>query len=194
MVSPITAFPVSDGVALRSLTESLHKTVSVFLYSRYNLARAALSGFPLYCGMLDAVLGVCAPFPFGDLARMWNSIVSILEHSIFIYFVSAERFTYAFIRTSSIFSVICYVCWAKVLTDHPEICDNCFVVKYFETNFWTLNENPIWHRSCASAETWHSSCNLRMRIHIKPLKCTSSSRTDLSLYSYHRSKQQRFCA
>ena len=43
--------------------------------------------------------------------------------------------------------------WAKVLTDHPKICDNCFVLKYFETNFGTLNENAIWHQSCASADT-----------------------------------------
>ena len=47
-----------------------------------------------------------------------------------------------------------FIYWAKVLhvTDHPKIHDNCFVVKYIETNFGTLNENTVWHQSCASAE------------------------------------------
>ena len=75
--------------------------------------------------------------------------------------------------------------WAKVLTDHPKICDNWFVFKYFETNFGTLNQNAIWHQSCASAGTWRSSCSLRMGIHIKPLKCMCNSRKDLNLNSNH---------
>ena len=58
-----------------------------------------------------------------------------------------------------------YLYWVKVLTDHPKNRDNCFVVKYFETNFGILNENTVWHQSCASAGTWCSSCSLRMRKH-----------------------------
>ena len=66
--------------------------------------------------------------------------------------------------------IFIHIYWAKVLTDHPKICDNCFVVKYFETNFGILNENAIWHQSYASAGTWLSSCSLHMCIYIKPLK------------------------
>ena len=35
------------------------------------------------------------------------------------------------------------VYWAKSLTDHPNICDNWFVVKYFETNFGPLHKNAF---------------------------------------------------
>ena len=76
--------------------------------------------------------------------------------------------------------------WAKVLIDHPNNRDICFVVKYFEMNFGILNENTVWHQSCASAGIWYSSCSLRMRIHIKPLKCICNSRNDLNLNSNHR--------
>ena len=76
--------------------------------------------------------------------------------------------------------------WAKVLTDHPKNRDNCFVVKYFETNFGISNENTVWRQSCASTETWCSSCSLHMRIDIKPLKCTCNSRNDLNLNSNRR--------
>ena len=84
-----------------------------------------------------------------------------------------------------------HVYWAKVLTDQPKICDNCFVVKYFETNFGTLNENAVWHQSCAWAGIWHSSCSLRWRVHIKPLKCTCNSRKNLYLNSNHRNVNKK---
>ena len=57
-----------------------------------------------------------------------------------------------------------YIYWAKVLTDHPNNCDKCFVVQYLEMNFRTLNENTIWHQSCASAGIWRFACSL----HIPP--------------------------
>ena len=78
-----------------------------------------------------------------------------------------------------------HIYWAKVLTDHPKNCDNCFVVQYFGLNFGTINENTNWHQSYTSAGIWHSACSLRMRIHIKPLKCTCNSRNDLNLNSNH---------
>ena len=78
-----------------------------------------------------------------------------------------------------------HIYWAKVLTDHPKNCDNCFVVQYFGLNVGTINENTIWHQSYTSAGIWHSACSLRMRIHIKPLKCTCNSRNDLNLNSNH---------
>ena len=34
----------------------------------------------------SAVLIVCVPFSFGVLGRMWNSIVSVPNHCLFIYF------------------------------------------------------------------------------------------------------------
>ena len=73
---------------------------------------------------------------------------------------------------------------AKVLTDHPKNCDN-FVVQYFGLTFGTLNENTIWHQSCASAGILHSVCSLRMCIHIKPFKRMCNSRNNLNLNSNH---------
>ena len=35
---------------------------------------------------LYAVLIVCVRFPFGDRGWMWNSIVSVPDHCLFIYF------------------------------------------------------------------------------------------------------------
>ena len=77
--------------------------------------------------------------------------------------------------------------WAKILTDHPKNCDNVFVVQYFGMNFGTLNENTVWHQSCASVGICHSACSLRMRIYIKPLICTCNARNDLN----RNSNQQR---
>ena len=34
-----------------------------------------------------AVLSVCVPFPFGVWGRMWNLIVSVPDHCLFIYFL-----------------------------------------------------------------------------------------------------------
>ena len=36
--------------------------------------------------LLYAVLIVCVPFPFGVWGRMWNSIVSVPNHGLFILF------------------------------------------------------------------------------------------------------------
>ena len=74
---------------------------------------------------------------------------------------------------------------AKILADHPTNCDNVFVVQYFGLNFGTFNENTIWHQSCTSAGTWQSAYSLRMRIQIKPLKCTCNLRNDLNRNSNH---------
>ena len=73
--------------------------------------------------------------------------------------------------------------WAKVLTDHPKSCDNCFVVQYFGMNFITLNENTIWYKSYASPGIWHSACSLCMCIHRKPLKRKCNLSNDLNLNS-----------
>ena len=44
--------------------------------------------FHLCCFYFSAVLHVTlgVPFPFGILGRIWNSIVSIPDHCLFIYF------------------------------------------------------------------------------------------------------------
>ena len=38
-----------------------------------------------YAVLLNTVLIVCAPFPFGVWGRMWNSIVSVPDHCLFTY-------------------------------------------------------------------------------------------------------------
>ena len=49
--------------------------------------RAVPLAFHLCCFYFSAVLTVGVPFPFGVYGRMWNSIVSVLDHCLFIYFV-----------------------------------------------------------------------------------------------------------
>ena len=47
--------------------------------------RAAPLAFHLCCFYFGAVLVVRVPFPFGVWGRMWNSIVSVPDHCLFIY-------------------------------------------------------------------------------------------------------------
>ena len=42
--------------------------------------------FHLCCFYFSAVIIVNVPFPFGVYGRMWNSIVSVPVHCLFIYF------------------------------------------------------------------------------------------------------------
>ena len=49
--------------------------------------RAVPLTFHLCCFNFSAVLVVCVRFPFGVWVRMWNSIVSVPDHCLFIYFV-----------------------------------------------------------------------------------------------------------
>ena len=39
--------------------------------------------------LLYAVLIVCVPFPYGVWGRMWNSILSVSDHCLVIYFSNA---------------------------------------------------------------------------------------------------------
>ena len=50
--------------------------------------KAVLLAFHLCCFNCSAVLVVCVPFPFGVWGRMWNLIVLVPDHCLFIY--SAE--------------------------------------------------------------------------------------------------------
>ena len=43
--------------------------------------------FHLYCFDFSAVLIVGVPFPFGVEVMMWNLIVSVPDHCLFIYFI-----------------------------------------------------------------------------------------------------------
>ena len=47
--------------------------------------RAVPLPFP-FCCFFSVVLIVCVPFPIGVQGRMWNSIVSVADHCLFIYF------------------------------------------------------------------------------------------------------------
>ena len=42
--------------------------------------------FHVCCFYFSAVLTVSVPFQFGAEGRMWNSIVSVPDHCLFIYF------------------------------------------------------------------------------------------------------------
>ena len=48
--------------------------------------RAVPLAFHLCCFYFSAVLIVGIPFPFGVYGRLWNSIVSVPDHCLFIYF------------------------------------------------------------------------------------------------------------
>ena len=48
--------------------------------------RAVLLAFHLYCFYFNLVLIVGVPFPFGVYDKMLNSIVSVPDHCLFIYF------------------------------------------------------------------------------------------------------------
>ena len=47
--------------------------------------------FRLCCFILDIALAVCAPFLFGVLDRMLNSIVSVPDRYLYIHFVPKEK-------------------------------------------------------------------------------------------------------
>ena len=48
--------------------------------------KAVPLAFHLCCFYFSAVLIVCVPFPFGVQGRIWNSIVSVPDRCLFIYF------------------------------------------------------------------------------------------------------------
>ena len=48
--------------------------------------RAVPLAFHLCCFYLSAILIVGVALPFGGQGRMWNSIVSVPAHCLFIYF------------------------------------------------------------------------------------------------------------
>ena len=50
-----------------------------------SVGRLFLPSRPLTCFLAILIVGVL--FPFGVLGRMWNSIVSVPDHCLFIYFV-----------------------------------------------------------------------------------------------------------
>ena len=53
--------------------------------------RAVPFAFNLCCFFYSsAVLILGVPFPFGVKGRIWNSIVSVPDHSIFIYFTGSS--------------------------------------------------------------------------------------------------------
>ena len=49
--------------------------------------RAVLLAFLVCCFNFSAVLVVRVPFPFGVWGRIWNSIVSVPDHCVFINFI-----------------------------------------------------------------------------------------------------------
>ena len=54
------------------------------------LERGILLAFCLCCFILGAILIVYVPFPFGVLGRIWNLIVSALDHCFF-FLVGEDR-------------------------------------------------------------------------------------------------------
>ena len=62
--------------------------VSIFWtnYSNFRVITAIFHVSELlgFYGMLDAILGICVPFPSDVLGKMWDSIVSLLDHCLFI--------------------------------------------------------------------------------------------------------------
>ena len=70
----------------------------VFLFILFRIARWSSSGKELpsllvllftWCRLNSLI--VCIPFPFGVWGRIWNSIVSVPDHCLFIYVFICER-------------------------------------------------------------------------------------------------------
>ena len=58
----------------------------------YRSIRIDIMAFHLCCFFIFSVdLVVCVPFPFGVWGRMWNSIVSVPERCLFIYFIQQNH-------------------------------------------------------------------------------------------------------
>ena len=55
------------------------------------------------CFLFNAVLIVCAPFPFGVWGRLWNSTVSVPDYCLFIYFVQTKYLM--FVIDCDVFSI-----------------------------------------------------------------------------------------
>ena len=55
------------------------------------LGKSCPLGFPLVLFLFYAVLTVRVPFPFGVWGGVWNSIVSVPDHCLFIYFVWGNK-------------------------------------------------------------------------------------------------------
>ena len=58
--------------------------------------------FHLCCFKSSAVLVVRVPFPFGVWGRMWNSIVSVPDHYLFIYFGSMKSYVLIKVAASAL--------------------------------------------------------------------------------------------
>ena len=58
----------------------------LFVIALWLSAGKELSSWISACAdLLYAVFIVCVPFPFGVWGKMWNSIVSVLDHCLFVY-------------------------------------------------------------------------------------------------------------
>ena len=55
--------------------------------------RAVPVTFHVCCFYFSAVIIVGVPFPFGVHDMMWNSIVSVPDHCLLIYFVTTRQFS-----------------------------------------------------------------------------------------------------
>ena len=72
-------------------------SVSLWLFVHFRIAvwpsagKELTSWLSAYAVLLNVVLIVCAPFPFGIWDRMWNSIVTVPDHCIFICFCVVSR-------------------------------------------------------------------------------------------------------
>ena len=60
-------------------------------FHRLMLGKSCPLGFLLVPFLFSAVLIVCVPLPFGVYGRLWNLIVLVPDHDLFIYFTLGKR-------------------------------------------------------------------------------------------------------
>ena len=66
---------------------------SLFILFRIALwERDVPLAFHLCCFSFGAVLVVCVPLSFGVWGGVWDSVVSVSDHCLFIYFVEGKRY------------------------------------------------------------------------------------------------------
>ena len=92
-----------------------------FIFEEMSKSKRPL-GFPLVLCILYDVLIVCVPFPCGVWGSMWNSIVSVPDHCLFIHF--QRKPFYAF--SKYIGTEFDDVRGAEALNTHNDKSDRCF--------------------------------------------------------------------
>ena len=102
-----------------------YKILKCFIKEKCNCRRAVLSCDRSYYSCAVIIVGV--PFPFGVQGRIWNSIVSVPNHCLFIYFTILQRQIFASLFFASLVNIdneifVAISAWASTQSDQSLCC------------------------------------------------------------------------